>query len=79
VSHGTSSELRRGIVVGFDDPAGYGTIAETEPDNDSGEEWFFHCSAIADGSRTIDPATAVICRVAAGRMGQFEAIDIRPV
>ena len=29
--------------------AGYGTVADAD-----GAEWFFHCTAIADGTRTID-------------------------
>ena len=43
----------RATVVDFDEPAGYGTIRSTMPAN----EFFFHCTAISDGSRTIDLGT----------------------
>lgn len=81
MSHGSASGLRRGVVVSFDDSAGYGMISATgsDPDCETAEEWFFHCSAIADGSRGIVQGTRVVCRVVAGHMGRFEATDIRPV
>jgi len=73
-----SSGLRRGIVASFDDPAGYGIISETRPGIGTAGEWFFHCSAIADGSRSIIPGTLVTCHLVAGHMGRIEATDIRP-
>jgi len=70
-------------VADFDDPAGYGTIEETTPDGRSpgsgAPEWFFHCSAIADGSRSIQPDTRITCHLVAGHMGRIEAADVRPV
>jgi len=80
--NGGPAQLRHGIVADFDDPAGYGTIIEAAPDGattgESPVEWFFHCSAIADGSRSIEPGTRITCHLVAGHMGRIEATDIRP-
>jgi cold shock CspA family protein len=62
-----------GEVAAFDDAAGYGHLADRE-----GQLWWFHCTAIADGSRTIAPATPVAFRLAPGHLGRHEAVDIRP-
>lgn len=60
----------RGRVVEFDDAKGYGTV-----EGDDGR-FFFHCTAIADGSRTIDPGTPVEFDVVAGHLGHYEAADV---
>jgi len=65
-------------VGSFDDPAGYGIITETDPETSTAGEWFFHCSAIADGSRSIVAGTPVTCHLVAGHLGRTEAADIRP-
>ena len=44
--------------------------------DDDGNEWFFHCTAIADGTRTIEVGTAVVFDVAPGRLGRWEAANI---
>jgi cold shock CspA family protein len=44
----------RGIVTEFDDVAGLGWLID-----DDGNRRFFHCTQIADGTRTIDVNTAV--------------------
>jgi CspA family cold shock protein len=62
-----------GVVTAFDAPAGFGTVT-----TDDGAEHFFHCTAIADGSRTIDVGAAVEFEVVAGRQGRWEATDLRP-
>ena len=62
-----------GAVTSFDDHRGYGTITDAD-----GVERFFHCTAIADGTRTITEGVAVTFAVVAGRMGRWEAADIRP-
>ena len=68
----------RGTVVAFDEARGLGTVRRD--DGPSGPvEYPFHCTAVADGSRTIAVGTAVTWRVAAGRMGRWEAIAIVPV
>lgn len=63
-----------GSVSEFDDFRGLGTIA-----GDDGTSYRFHCTGVADGSRTIDVGAAVRFDVIAGRLGQWEAwgIEIR--
>jgi len=41
-----------GTVRTFDTARGYGSV-----ESDDGRSWFFHCTQIADGSRTIDVDT----------------------
>lgn len=65
------AERRTGTVLTFDAAAGYGQI---EAD---GETWFFHCTAISDGSRTIREHTSVTFRLTSGHLGRWEAADIR--
>lgn len=62
-----------GVVASFDDPRGLGVVRA-----DDGTEYPFHCTAIADGTRTIDEGVAVDFEVVAGRMGRWEAAKIRP-
>jgi CspA family cold shock protein len=57
-----------GTVVEFDEAAGFGTVR-----GDDGDEHFFHCTAIADGTRTIEVGTRVTYDVVPGRRGQWEA------
>ena len=66
-------QSRAGVVTSFDDPRGYGAITP-----DGGGELFFHCTAIADGTRTIAEGTAVEFDVVAGRMGRWEASRLTP-
>jgi cold shock CspA family protein len=62
-----------GRVTAFDVERGWGTV--TTP---GGDELFLHCTAIADGSRTIEVGTAVRLRVVPGRLGRWEAADVTP-
>ena len=64
---------RAGTVTAYDEAAGYGEL--TEP---GGDVWWFHCTAIADGSRTIAPGASVHFRLAPGHLGRYEGCDIRP-
>jgi cold shock CspA family protein len=57
-----------GTVTGFDEPRGLGTVAD-----DNGGELPFHCTAIADGSRTIEVGTKVAFERAPGHLGRMEA------
>jgi CspA family cold shock protein len=57
-----------GTVVAFDDAKGWGTVRD-----DEGVEHFFHCTAIADGTRTIDVGTAVQYEIVPGHLGRWEA------
>jgi cold shock CspA family protein len=61
----------RGTVTAFDDAAGWGTVAL-----DDGRALFFHCVAIAGGSRTIAIGTPVRLVVRPGQRGRFEAWDV---
>ncbi len=71
-------ELVEGTVVGrvaeFDEAGGYGTVAAA----DGSGEWFFHCTAIADGTRTVDVGAEVAFEVEPGHRGRYEAVAIRP-
>ncbi|MDQ3304607.1 MAG: cold shock domain-containing protein [Actinomycetota bacterium] len=63
----------RGVVVDFDERRGWGTVG------DAGEELFFHCTAIADGSRTIPVGTLVAYDVVPGHRGRWEAWAVEPL
>jgi cold shock CspA family protein len=63
----------RGRVTAFDGDAGTGAVT-----GDDGVERFFHCTAIADGSRTIAVGTAVEYDVVPGHLGRWEADAVRP-
>ena len=63
----------RGTVVEFDDPRGIGTVRTVD-----GVEYPFHCTAIADGTRTVIVGSVVRWSVAAGRLGRWEAVAITP-
>jgi cold shock CspA family protein len=58
----------QGVVVAFDDHKGFGTVR-----GDDGEELFFHCTQIADGTRTIAVGARVRYDVVAGHQGKWEA------
>jgi CspA family cold shock protein len=62
-----------GAVTGFDDPAGLGVITAED-----GTAYAFHCTEIADGTRTISVGTQVAFEPLA-RLGRWEAGSIRPV
>jgi len=62
-----------GTVIAFDEGRGTGTLR-----SDDGRELFFHCAAIAGGSRRIALDETVTFRVVAGHLGRWEAADIRP-
>lgn len=66
-------DIVTGTVAAFDEHRGYGTVR----DND-GAEFFFHCTAVADGSRTIAEGTPVTFTVVAGWLGRWEAVLLRP-
>ena len=68
-----TSGQRRGIVSSFDDGAGLGTITA-----DDGTTFAFHCTAIADGTRTIEVNTAVEFEPRPAPHGTYEASAITP-
>jgi cold shock CspA family protein len=63
-----------GRVVAFDERRGLGEIESAE-----GERYPFHCTRIADGSRTIGLNASVEFAVVPGQLGRWEAADITPV
>jgi len=62
-----------GRVVRFDAHKGYGFVRSAD-----GEELFFHCTAITDGSRTVEVGTEVEFERVAGHSGRYEAIKLSP-
>lgn len=65
--------VRLGVVVDYDAERGEGIVGEAD-----GVSWWFHCTAVADGSRQIDSGVAVAFAVAPGRRGRWEAVDVTP-
>ena len=61
-----------GRVATFDDHAGRGEI-----EAGGGMRFPFHCTAIADGSRTVAPDTLVKFRLRPGPLGALEATAIK--
>jgi cold shock CspA family protein len=61
-----------GSVSQFDEAKGYGTVR-----GDDGRDLFFHCTQIADGTRTIPVGVNVEFEVVPGRNGRWEATHIR--
>ena len=72
---GSPSRSVTGTVVEFDDAAGIGWVRDDGPD---GETRLFHCTAIADGTRTIAVGTEVTYDVRPGHRGQWEAAAVTP-
>ena len=64
--------MPRGVVADFDEHKGYGTVR----DGEDGRELFFHCTQIADGTRTIEVGTQVTFEVRPGGMGRWEATGL---
>jgi cold shock CspA family protein len=60
-----------GVVVAWDEHGGYGTVR-----SEDGTEHFFHCTQLADGSRTTEVGQAVTFDVVPGRLGQWEAANV---
>ena len=63
-----------GTVASFDDAAGWGTLR-----TDAGDEVFFHCTQIADGTRTIEVGAAVTAGVLPIGVGEWEAVSVARV
>lgn len=66
-------DVDRGVVVAFDEARGLGTVRTSR-----GTELPFHCTAIADGSRTIPEGEQVRYVVVPGHLGRWEAAGIEP-
>ncbi len=61
-----------GTVQSFDEFVGLGTVVDAQ-----GNAFNFHCTAIADGSRSIAVGTAVTFVLKQGTLGRVEAVQIR--
>ena len=66
---------RSGSVAAFNDDDGLGEVVSA----DSTHVYFFHCTQIADGSRTIAVDTPVTFEVVAGQRGRWEAVNVSAV
>lgn len=64
----------RGRVAEYDDHKGYGYL-----EVGGGGRLFFHCTAIADGSRTIREGVEVEYEAVTDPRGKPEAADVRPL
>ena len=62
-----------GRVASFDDHVGRGEVEAR-----GGLHFPFHCTAIADGTRTIEVGASVAYSVRPGLLGRFEAAGLRP-
>lgn len=63
-----------GTVVDFNEARGDGWIASP-----TGERFYFHCVAIADGTRTIPVGAQVRAQRRVGLLGADEAMDVYSV
>jgi hypothetical protein len=61
-----------GRVVAFDERRGLGVI-----ESGDGTRFGFHCTRIADGSRTIGVNASVVFVAVPGQLGQWEAAAIK--
>ena len=71
---GGTGAPKLGAVSEFDDPRGLGVVR-----SDDGETFPFHCTALADGSRTVDVGARVVFTVAPGHRGRYEARSVTAV
>lgn len=62
-----------GMVSAFDDAVGLGEVTD-----DDGAVHGFHCTRIADGTRTIEVGADVTFELVPGHLGRWEASDLRP-
>jgi cold shock CspA family protein len=62
-----------GKVTEFDEQRGLGEITA-----DDATVYPFHCTVIADGTRTIEVGTTVDFEVVPGRLGKWEAAEVKP-
>jgi cold shock CspA family protein len=68
------SATRSGRVEAYDPQRGWGTIVA-----DDGERLGFHCTQIADGSRTVTVGAPVRFRRVPAHLGRYEAAAVAAV
>jgi cold shock CspA family protein len=66
--------MKVGVVTEFDEERGLGTVS-----GDDGTDFPFHCTRIADGTRTIAVGTVVTFEVLPGLAGRWEAAQLAGV
>ena len=62
---------QEGTIASFDEKRGWGVV------HSDGGDYPFHCTQIADGTRTIKIGAAVTFEVVPGHLGRYEATAIR--
>jgi CspA family cold shock protein len=67
------ADVMTGRVVAFDERRGLGEVEATD-----GTRYPFHCTQIADGSRTIAVGAAVEFEIAPALLGRWQARPITP-
>ncbi len=60
-------------MAAFDEAVGLGTLR-----GDDGRAYPFHCTQIADGSRSVPEGARVVFDVVPGHLGRWEAAAVRP-
>jgi cold shock CspA family protein len=60
-----------GVVSAFEEERGLGTV-----DTEDGERYDFHCTAMVDGSRSVEVGRPVLFVVRPGHRGRLEARSI---
>ncbi len=63
--------IAAGVVVSFDSARGIGEVSDN-----AGGTLGFHCTAVADGSRSIAVGTRVHFRKVPGHAGRYEATEL---
>ncbi len=58
-------------VTEFDGDRGLGSVVTAD-----GRPYRFHCTAITDGTRRIEPDTAVMVEIGPAGPGQWEAVSV---
>lgn len=66
--------ILRGTVTAFSDANGLGEVT-----GDDGGVHPFHCTAIADGTRTVAPGTPVTFELVPAHHGRLEARPVTPL
>jgi hypothetical protein len=61
-----------GVIESFDDRRGDGHLL-----SESGERFYFHCVAIADGTRHIEPGVRAQGERRVGHVGRDEVVAVR--
>jgi len=61
-----------GTVAAFDEHKGWGSVR-----TDEGRELFFHCTQIADGTRSVAVGAEVDFEMGPGPGGRWEAYEVR--